>query len=137
VGLEGDLGRRGTSVNLFSVRQNASIEKTQLRYGQAKADAIPTAEDLTRWYHLYEIDDGRLRYPPCNIRRLFENEVHSLHHYVEARAQHYSPDLMLTSGYAMDRYVPRSAWRDDIDCGFISIECKSVETLKYNFNYIT
>ncbi|KAI8370752.1 hypothetical protein EDC96DRAFT_439918 [Choanephora cucurbitarum] len=133
-GLEGNLCF-GTSVNLFAVKQLNLLEKHQMRY--SKRDDIDVPEDLTSWYHLYEIEDERrLRYPPCCLRKLHRQEVDSLKYLVGFYKTNYYREQAGTTGFIVDRYVSKKNWRDDVRFGFVSLTCKSVRTLKYNYNTI-
>lgn len=133
-GLEGNLCF-GTSVNLFAVKQLDLVEKHQMRYKARKDVSKP--RDLTSWYHLYEVEDERrLRYPPCWLRKLHQQEVESLKYLVEFYKTNYYRDQAGTTGFVVDRYVSKKNWRDDVQFGFVSLTCKSVRTLKYNYNII-
>lgn len=133
--LEGNLGN-GTSVNIFAVTQLDKIKKKADRYQQRQCATIPNEENSTDYYHLYEIDDGRLRYPPSSLQKLHKEEVKSLKYIVQHYHEVYHPDHMGSHGYLIDRYVPKKLWRDDVQYGYVRLRCKSIRTLKYNFNVI-
>lgn len=133
--LEGNLGS-GTSVNIFAVTQFDRVYPQMERYRKKQCDYIPSFKDLTCWYHLYEIDDGRLRYPPSALRKLHRAEVSSLQYLVNFYNENHQRDQMGSNGYMVDRYVSKKNWRDDIQYGFIHIKCKSIVHLQYNYNDI-
>ncbi|KAG2199256.1 hypothetical protein INT46_010090 [Mucor plumbeus] len=133
--LEGNLGS-GTSVNIFAVTQFDRIYPQMERYRKKQCDCIPSFEDLACWYHLYEIDDGRLRYPPSALRKLRRAEVSSLQYLAKFYKENHQRDQMGSNGYMVDRYVSKKNWRDDVQYGFIHIKCKSIIRLQYNYNEI-
>ncbi|KAI8078028.1 uncharacterized protein B0P05DRAFT_543850 [Gilbertella persicaria] len=131
--LEGNLSF-GTSVNLFGVHQLDLIDKQKARYEQ-KGKQVQ--QDLTSWYHLYEIEDQRrLRYPPCFIRRLHPEEVKSFKYLVKFYQENYYREQPGTTGFIVDRYVSKKDWRDDVRFGHVLLTCKSVKIFKYNYNVI-
>jgi hypothetical protein len=135
--MEGDLGN-GMPVNIFGVAQLDKVQKQRARYQHSKHTLKDVdEEDITSWYHLYEIDDGRVRYPPSALRKLRPEEVISL----KGLIIHYQANYHLEPTMALDmnmieRFVPKKDWRDDVHYGYVALTCKSVRTLKYNFNRI-
>jgi hypothetical protein len=135
--MEGDLGN-GMPVNIFGIIQLDKLEKQRKRYQTCKysLDNV-TEQDITSWYHLYEIDDGRVRYPPSALRKLRPEEVVSLKGLISHYQTHYhlEPTMALDMNM-IERFVPKKDWRDDVHYGYVAITCKSIHTLKYNFNRI-
>lgn len=133
--LEGNLGS-GTSPNLFAVTQFSSVKKRIERYKKRLPEYEPCYPHLASWYHLYELTDGRLRYPPSALRRLRLEEVKSLEYMADYYTQNYHRDQMGVNGFMVDRYLPKKNWRDDIQFGYIHIRCGSIRRMQYNYNEI-
>ncbi|KAL9538011.1 hypothetical protein MBANPS3_011270, partial [Mucor bainieri] len=133
--LEGNLGS-GTSPNLFAVTQFSLVKKHIARYTRRLPDYEPCYPHLASWYHLYEVTDGRLRFPPSALRRLRLEEVKSLEYMADYYTQNYHRDQMGVNGFMVDRYLPKKNWRDDIQFGYIHVRCDSIRRMQYNYNEI-
>lgn len=133
--LEGNLGS-GTSPNLFAVTQFKRVQKRIERYTRKQPDYEPCFSELASWYHLYEVTDGRLRYPPSALRRLRLEEVKSLQYLADFHKANYHRDQMGVNGFMVDRYLPKKNWRDDVQFGFIHVSCDSIRRMQYNYNEI-
>lgn len=133
--LEGNLGS-GTSPNLFAVTQFTAVNKRIERLTKRLPEYEPCYPHLASWYHLYEVTDGRLRYPPSAIRRLRLEEVKSLEYMVDYYKQNYHRDQMGVNGFMVDRYLPKKNWRDDIQFGYVHVTCSSIRRMQYNYNEI-
>ncbi|GAN01408.1 hypothetical protein MAM1_0007d00841 [Mucor ambiguus] len=133
--LEGNLGS-GTSPNLFAVTQFTLVKKRIERYTKRLPEYEPCYPHLASWYHLYEVTDGRLRYPPSALRRLRLEEVKSLEYMADYYTENYHRDQMGVNGFMVDRYLPKKDWRDDIQFGYIHVRCSSIRRMQYNYNEI-
>lgn len=137
VGLEGNL-IRGNTVNLFSVTRLNINEKKKKRYEKSKEiDTIPPNMLLASWYYLYEPPPTRFFFPPSFLRKLREREVMTLYYLTEyCKENHHLAKIRSFQEYE-NRYMSKKDWKCDVASGYINITCKSIKTLKYNFNVIT
>lgn len=137
--MEGDLGN-GMPVNIFGVTQLDKLQNQKLRYQNCQKYCNlkdVTEENITSWYHLYEIDDGRIRYPPSALRKLKPEEVVSFKNLIRYHQENYHLESTMSLDMnIIERFVPRKQWRNDVHYGYVAITCKSIRTLKYNFNKI-
>lgn len=140
-GLEGNL-LHGQTVNLFSVSQLDKEKKKRCRYRHS-SQVIPMEGDdceeflQPTWYYLYEPPPStRFYFPPSFIRKLSQKEIQVLDYILEF----YTANNHLAKARSFqeyeNRYLGKKQWKFDVASGFVSITCKSVKTLKYNFNVI-
>ncbi|KAI8087340.1 hypothetical protein BDF21DRAFT_414184 [Thamnidium elegans] len=141
-GLEGNL-ILGHTINLFSVYQSDKVEKKKKRYENSKhidnERVYSSLDDLfsVSWYHLHEPPLTRYYFPPSFLRKLRRIEVIAMNCLIDYCKQNQHLTKIRPFEEYENRYISKKRWKSDIASGCISITCKSIKTLKYNFNVIS
>lgn len=137
--LEGNL-MDGHAVNLFRVSRLDAIAKRKQRYEKSDTNPMYMASDTplaSSWYHLYETPPSGRYFTPSELRKLSKWEVlqsHYLLEYIE-RNQHKCRPRKFQEFET--HYINKRGWKADLAAGYVHIICKSLDTIKYNFNSVT
>ncbi|CAO3643984.1 unnamed protein product [Mucor hiemalis] len=136
--LEGNLVD-GHAVNLFRVSRLDAITKRRQRYEKENTNKLCTSNTqlFSSWYYLYETPPSGRYFTPSELRKLSTIEVmqcHYLTEYVKGNRHICKPRKFQEFE---THYIKKKDWKNDLSAGYIHIICKSLNTVKYNFNSVT
>lgn len=133
--LEGNLVQ-GHTVNIFTITQLDKIKRKKERYKKRNISIDDNLLILSNWYHLFEPPPTRRFYIPSVIRRLKQREVMVCYYLTEYFKDNQHLSKARNFQELETRYLGKKYWRSDVASGFIHITCKSLKSVKYNFNMI-